>query len=114
MLCAVSIRMVALDRAEPGPLLPVYQATVLAEPLTRLAADPSGVPETRNGGVGAVTVPENPSADKAPAFELDTEKLAASSVRKVITPPLTVDGFEVPLSTSIFDSSVCTLSPMLI
>ena len=114
MLCAVSMRMVELDRAVPGPLLPVYQLTVVAEPLTRLVADPSGEPETRSGGVAAVTVPENPSAAKAPAFELLTEKLAASSVRRVMTPPLTVEGLEVPLSASIFDSSVCTLSVTLI
>ena len=54
-----------------------------------------------------------PSAASAAGFELVTDKLAASSVRSAITPPLTVDGFEVPVIESIFDNSVCTLSVML-
>ena len=93
-------------RAGPGPELPVYQATVLADPLTRLVADPNGAPLTRSGGLAAVTVPLKPSAAKAAAFELDIDSEAASSVRSVITPPETVEGFVVPVIASIFDSNV--------
>ena len=46
----VSIRAVDDARAEPGPELPVYQATVFAAPLTSDVADPNGVPPTRSGG----------------------------------------------------------------
>src|ERR1700761_237462 len=51
----VSIRAVSEPRAE-GLVLPVYQATVLAEPLTRDVAELKGEPDTRSGGGGAVTV----------------------------------------------------------
>ena len=49
----------------------------------------------------------------AAGFELVTVRLAALSVCSVITPPLTVDGVEVPVIESIFDSSVWTLSVTL-
>ena len=62
----------------------------------------------------AVTVPLNPSAANAPAFELVIDSEDASSVRSVITPPLAVDGVDVPVIASIFDSSVWTLSVTLI
>ena len=42
-----------------------------------------------------------------------TDRLAALSVCSVITPPLTVEGVEVPVIESIFVSSVCTLSVTL-
>src|SRR5262249_55268011 len=109
-----STRTVEVPRAGPGPELPVYQATVLADPLTRLVADPNGAPLTRSGGLAAVTVPLKPSAAKAAAFELDIDSEAASSLRSVITPPETVEGFVVPVIASIFDSSVWTLSVTLI
>src|ERR1700759_1805187 len=86
-VCEESTRTVEVERAEPGPELPVYQATVLAEPLTRLVADPSGEPPTRSGGVGAVTVPLKPSAAKAAAFELVIERPAALSVLIEMAPP---------------------------
>ena len=101
-------------RAEPGPELPVYQATVLADPLTRLVADPNGEPLTRSGGWVAVTVPLKPSAANAVALLLEIDSDDASSVRSVTTPPLTVEGFEVPVIASIFVSSVWTLSVTLI
>ena len=55
------MRTVAVERAEPGPELPVYHFTVLAEPLARLVADDNGEPETRSGGWAAVTVASNRS-----------------------------------------------------
>src|SRR5262245_18380245 len=94
----------------PEPASPVYQATVFAAPLTRAVAVFSGVPPTRSGGWIAVTVGPKPSAANAAAFELVTLRLAASSVRIVITPPLTDDGVEVPVIESIFVSNVWTLS----
>ena len=48
------------------------------------------------------------------AFELVTERVAALSVCSVITPPETVEGVEVPVSASILESSVWTLSVTLI
>ena len=63
----------------------MYQATVLAEPLTSVVAVPSGVPPTRSGGVGAVTVPLKPSAPNAATFELVIDRLEASSVAVVAT-----------------------------
>src|SRR6185312_15948745 len=102
--------MVAVERAEPGPELPVYQPTVLAEPLTSDVAEPNGAPDTRSGGCTAVTGPAKPSAPNAAAFELVTERVAASSVCSVMTPPLTVEGVDVPVMASIFDSRVWTLS----
>ena len=94
-------------------MLPVYQATVLAEPFTRLVAEPKGVPDTRSGGVAAVTVPLKPNAPNAVAFELVTDRLAALSVCSVMTPPLTVEGVDVPVIWSILESSVWTLSVTL-
>src|SRR5450631_666610 len=107
------MRAVAVARADPGPLSPVYQEIVLAGvPLTSAVAV-SGEPESRSGGWVAVTVGPQPSAASAAGFELVTDRLAASSVRSATTPPLTVDGFEVPVIESIFDNSVCTLSVTL-
>ena len=106
-----SIRAVA-DARGLALELPVYQATVLAEPLTSEVAV-LGEPETRSGGWTAVTVAPKPSAPSAAVFELVTFRLAALSVCSVITPPLMVDGVEVPVIESIFDSSVWTLSVTL-
>src|SRR5215472_1434087 len=86
-VCEESTRTVEVARAGPGPELPVYQATVLAEPFTRLVADAKGGPFTRNGGVAAFTVPAKPSAAKAAAFELVIERLEALSVWIVMAPP---------------------------
>ena len=108
------MRTVEEARAVPGPELPVYQATVLAEPLTSVVADPSGEPPTRSGGCVAVTGPLNPRAASAAVFELVTERVAALSVCSVITPPEMVEGVEVPVSASILESSVWTLSVTLI
>src|SRR3954462_1910244 len=102
-----SIRAVADARAVAiGPGLPVYHLMVFAVPLTSAVAEPSGEPLTRSGGVAAVAVVLKPSAANAAVFELETERLAASSVCSEITPPLTVDGVEVPVIESIFFSSV--------
>src|SRR5689334_9372553 len=113
-VCESSTRTVAEERAEPGPELPVYQATALAEPLANVVAEESGDPDTRNGGLTAVTVPEKPKAAKAAVFELDTESVEALSVCRVMTPPLIVEGVEVPVIASIFESSALTLSLVLI
>ncbi len=75
----------------------MYQATVSAEPLTSEVALLNGEPETRSGGWTAVTVGPKPSAPSAAVFELVTFRLAALSVCSVITPPLTVEGVEVPV-----------------
>src|SRR5580693_4624946 len=97
-----------------GPGLPVYQDTVFAGvPLTSDVAAPNGEPETRSGGWIAVTVAGKPSAASAAGFELVTDRLAALSVCSVITPPLTVEGVEVPVIESILLSSVWTLSVTL-
>ena len=63
-----------------GQKVPVYQATVLPEPLTRLVAEAKGGPFTRSGGVAAVTVPLKPSAAKAAAFELEIDRPAIPNV----------------------------------
>src|SRR5262252_2173966 len=99
------MRTVAVERAEPGPELPVYHCTVLAEPLVSCVAVDSGEPETRSGGCCAVTVlvPLKPSADNAPAGVM--ENVAALGVLMVTTPPWTVEGVVVPVIPSIFDSS---------
>ena len=86
---------------------------MFAAPLTRVVAVFSGAPPTRSGGWTAVTVAPKPSAANAAAFELVTFRLAALSVCSVITPPLTVDGVDVPVIESIFVSSVWTLSVTL-
>ena len=76
----------------------MYQDTVLAGvPLTSEVAAFNGEPDTRSGGWVAVTVEGKPSAANAAVFELVTEKLAALSVCSVTTPPLMVDGVEVPV-----------------
>src|SRR5580692_6007982 len=56
-----SIRAVD-DARGLAPELPVYQATVSAEPLTSDVALLNGEPETRSGGCTAVTVAPKPSA----------------------------------------------------
>ena len=62
-----SIRAVDDARADPGPELPVYQATVLAEAVTSDVAELNGVPLTRSGGCGAVTlVPLKPRLPSRP------------------------------------------------
>ncbi len=58
-------------------------------------------------------MPLKPSAANAVAFELVIDSAAALSVRSVMTPPLTVDGFELPVIWSIFDSRAWTLSVTL-
>src|SRR6202035_1686592 len=94
-----SIRAVSDPRGELDEL-PVYQATVLAEPLT------SEFPEleTRSGGCTAVMVEElKPSALSAAiavGLEAVMFRLAALSVCSVTTPPLTVDGVDVPVIES--------------
>ena len=70
---------------------------MFAAPLTRVVAAFNGDPPTRSGGWIAVTVAPKPSAPNAAAFELVTLRLAALSVCSVITPPLTVEGVEVPV-----------------
>ena len=76
----------------------MYHLTVLAEPLTRLVADDSGEPDTRNGGwAAAMDAPEKPSAASLPAGLVVIDRVEASSVLIEITPPWTVDGFDVPV-----------------
>ena len=79
---AGSIRAVDEARADPGPELPVYHCTVLADvPATSDGAELNGVPLTRSGGTGAVMLlPVKPRFAVAPAGELDIDRLAASSV----------------------------------
>src|SRR6185312_12258313 len=97
------MRTVAVERAEPGPELPVYHCTVSAEPLTSLVAGELDV-STLSGGCCAATVPlPKPSADNAPAGVM--ENVEALGVLMVTTPPWTVDGVVVPVIWSIFDSS---------
>src|ERR1700722_9658426 len=101
-----STRAVSDPRGELDEL-PVYQATVLAEPLT------SEFPllETRSGGWTAVMVEElKPSALSAAEFELVMFRLAALSVLNVTTPPLTVDGVEVPVIESTAPRRLPTLA----
>ena len=79
---AESIRAVDEARADPGPELPVYHCTVLADvPATSDVAELSGEPLTRKGGTGAVMLlPLKPSLAIAPAAMLVIDKLEASSV----------------------------------
>src|SRR5215210_904384 len=110
-VAAGSTRAVAVARADPGPASPVYQAIVFAGvPLTSDVAVLKGMLPTRSGGTAAVTLGANPSARKVGQFELVTVRLAALSVWSLITPPLTVEGMEVPVIESILASSACTLS----
>src|SRR5215212_2555165 len=109
-----STRAVAAARAGPGPASPVYQEIVFAGvPLTSEVAVPNGTLPTRSGGTAAVTVGPNPSARKAAELELVTVMLAALSVWSLVTPPLMVEGIEVPVIESILVSSACTLSVTL-
>src|SRR5437868_1271860 len=109
-----STRAVAVARAGPGPASPVYQAIVFAGvPLTSVVAVPNGTLPTRSGGTAAVTLAPKPRARKAAAFELLTARLAALSVCRVITPPLILEGIDVPVIESILLSSAWTLSVML-
>src|SRR5215213_851366 len=110
-VAAGSTRAVAVARAGPGPASPVYQVIVFAAvPLTSEVALLNGMVPTRSGGTAAVTLGPNPSARKAGAFELVAVRLAALSVLSLITPPLTVEGMEVPVIESILASSACTVS----
>src|SRR5436309_14764902 len=109
-----STRAVAAARAGPGPASPVYQVIVFAGvPLTSVVAVPNGTLPTRSGGAAAVTLAPKPRARKAAAFELVAVRLAALSVWTLITPPLIVEGIEVPVMESILLKSACTLSLML-
>src|SRR6185312_14689976 len=106
-LCEESMRTIAVERAEPGPELPVYHCTVSAEPLTRPVADVSGEPETLSGGRAAMIGLEvKPRAPSAAVFELVIESVEALGVLIVIEPPCTVDGVDVPVMASIFDNKV--------
>src|ERR1700741_3597927 len=98
----------AVDDARGEALeLPVYQATVFVGPLTSEVAELNGEPETRNGTWVAVTgCVAKPSALNAAAFEVVTDRLLTLSVCRLITPPLTVEGAEVPVIESILDNSV--------
>ena len=104
----------------------MYQATVLAEPLTSEVAELNGEPETRNGGwiaeivvpaavvvVAALPAPKPNAPSAACAFGSEDEavidKLAALSVCNVMTPPLTVEGVEVPVIESIAVSRFATV-----
>ena len=92
----------------------MYQETVFAAvPLTSDVAAPSGEPLTRSGGGVAVTLEPRPSDANAAGFELVTVRFAPLSVCSVITPPLMVDGVEVPVMELIFVSSVWMLSVTL-
>src|SRR5262249_5900724 len=103
--CEESMRAVEDARAVPGPELPVYQATVLADPFTSEVAVPNGGPETRSG-VAVAVPPGKPSAAKAAAFVLVTDSVDALLPFSVTTPPVTVDGVVVPVSASTFESNV--------
>src|SRR6266702_6259190 len=100
-----STRAMAVERGEPGPSLPVYHLTVLAEPFTSVVAELAGQEPTRSGGCVAVIddelKPSAPSAAVAPGVEPEMLRLDASSVLIVIEPPWMVDGFEVPVIWSI-------------
>src|SRR4029077_14861408 len=99
-----SIRAVDDARGE-GEELPVYQATVLAGSLTSEVAELSGETETRNGTWVAVTgYDAKPSDGSRDRVELVTDRLPASSVCSVMTPPLTVEGVDVPVTWSILDN----------
>ena len=82
-------------------------------PPIRLVAVANGGPLTRNGAGFAVAVALKPSAAKAAVFELETDRLSPSPPCSAITPPVMVEGVEVPVIELIFASSVCTLSVML-
>src|ERR1700751_5990804 len=116
MVCDPPIYADADASGQPGPELPVSQATVSAAPLVSDVAElnvPGGVTWTRSGGCGAVTVALNPSAENAAEFELVIEKFEALGVFSVIAPPSMLDGVEVPVTWSILVSRVWTLSPVL-
>jgi len=74
---------------------------------------PNGALPTRSGGTVAIAVAPNPSAANAVPFELVTVKLAALSACSAMTPPLTLEGVELPVIESILLSRVCTLSVTL-
>src|SRR5450631_2859174 len=104
---AWSTRATAVPRAEPAPFSPVYHDTVLAGvPPIKLPAVANGGPLTRNGAGVAVAGALKPSAVNAAAFELETERFAASAPCSVIAPPLMVDGVAAPEIESIFANNV--------
>src|SRR5947207_4867204 len=110
-VAAGSTRAVAVARAGPDPASPVYHAIVFAGvPLTSDVAVLNGTLPTRSGGMDAVTLGPKPRARKAAAFELVAVRLTALSVWSLITPPLIVEGIEVPVIESILLKSACTLS----
>src|SRR5579883_757956 len=114
-VCELSTRTVDVERAVPGPELPVYHSTVFAAPLVRLVAVASDAPETRSGPAVAVPLAGRPSAANAAAFELETVNEGEPLLPLIVTMPLvTVEGVEVPVSASILVSNVCTLSVTLI
>ncbi len=94
--------------APDNAVVPLIGAGVPAWLLTAL-------PATCSGGSVAVTLPlaPRPSAANAVVLVLVTVRFDPALLRSAIAPPLTVDGIEVPLIESIFESSVCTLSVML-
>src|SRR3954468_1835340 len=93
-----STRAIAVERGEPGPSLPRYHFTVVAEPLTSVVAELAGDEPTRSGGcVAVIGVELKPSDARAVLFELVMLRLPGSSVLIVITPPWMVDGFVVPV-----------------
>src|SRR4029453_12513791 len=88
-----STRAAAVERGEPGPSLPVYHFTVLAEPLTSVVPELAGEEPTRSGGCVAVTGVElKPSELIAPVFELVMLRLGASLVLFGVEPPAAVAG----------------------
>src|ERR1700722_20207441 len=101
-----STRAVSDPRGE-GDELPVYQATVVAEPLTSELL----LLETRSGGCTADMGEElKPSELSAAEFELVMFRLAALSLLNSTTPPLTVDGVDVPVIVSTAPRSVLTVA----
>ena len=92
----------------------MYQATVVAEPLTSEVALESGEPDTRSGGWGAViVVPDGPKPKAASALFAfavppEIEKLAALGVFSVTAPPSIEEGVVVPVIESIADSRLPT------
>src|SRR5579883_44763 len=113
-VCALSTRTVEVERAVPGPELPVYHSTVFAAPFVRLVAEDSGEPDTRSGPAVAVPLAGKPSAANAALFELVTVSDGAALLPFSVTMPLvTLEGVEVPVSASILVSSCCTVSVTL-
>src|SRR3954454_16896068 len=93
-----STRAIAVERGDPGPSLPRYHCTVVAEPLTSVVAEPRGDEPTRSGAFAAVTGEVvKPSGADGVVFELVILRLPGLSVLIVITAPLIGDGFVEPV-----------------